>query len=423
MRRARASVPAVIRDTSFDSTFAFLREPYEFISKRCSRYGTDVFETRLLLQPAICVLGADAAELICDNTRFQRHGAMPHRVRATLLGEGGVQGLDDDEHRHRKAMFMSLMTPARIADMRQITVELLEQAGAAWEEAGEVVLYEAIQPVLTRAACAWAGVRIPESEVGERSAELTAMFHDAGAVGPAHWRSRSARRHAEDWIRQVIMDIRSATHESDPDGAAHVIALHRDLAGELLPPQVAAVELLNILRPIVAVAVFITFAAHALAEFPECRSRLTGGEDGYTEQFVQEVRRFYPFFPAVAARVRGTFEWQGHVFPKGRRVLLDLYGTNHDPRIWDRPMEFRPERFRDASPSEFAFIPQGPGDHFLNHRCPGEAITVELMKTVVEFLTTRLAYGVPQQDLTVDMSRLPALPRSRFVIDNIDLLD
>ena len=47
---------------------------------------------------------------------------------------------------------------------------------------------------------------------------------------------------------------------------------------------------------------------------------------------------------AVAAVVREDFHWGGHLFVKGRRVLLDLYGTNHDNRYWNNPERFDPER-------------------------------------------------------------------------------
>lgn len=51
-----------------------------------------------------------AAELFCDESRFVRRGATPGRIQRTLLGRGGVKGLDDEPHRHRKAMFMSALT-------------------------------------------------------------------------------------------------------------------------------------------------------------------------------------------------------------------------------------------------------------------------------------------------------------------------
>jgi fatty-acid peroxygenase len=66
-----------------------------------------------------------------------------------------------------------------------------------------------------------------------------------------------------------------------------------------------SVELLNALRPTVAVAWFVTFAALALRQYPERRRKLrTDGSHGdRLEMFVQEVRRFYPFFPVVGGRV------------------------------------------------------------------------------------------------------------------------
>ena len=243
-----------------------------------------------------------------------------------------------------------------------------------------------------------------------------AMFDKAAAFGLGHWWSRLARRRAERWIGNVIEEVRAGRLKPPEESAAWVIATHRDLQDQLLDRHTAAVELINVLRPTVAVAVYITFVAHALYHYPECRRKVESGEDGYAELFVQEVRRFYPFFPSVMARVRQDFEWQGYRCPQGRRVVLDLYGTNHDARTWDAPEEFRPERFRQWDGSAFNFVPQGGGDHHMNHRCPGEWIAIELMKIALDFLARRIRYDVPEQDLRIDYSRLPALPRSRFVI-------
>ena len=101
------------------------------------------------------------------------------------------------------------------------------------------------------------------------------------------------------------------------------------------------------------------------------------------------------------------------------RVMLDLYGTSHDARAWPVPHEFRPARFGTWTESRFSFVPQGGGDHYINHRCPGEGITVELLKVALDFLARRLEYDVAEQNLKIDYSRLPALPRSRFVIENV----
>lgn len=124
------------RDAAFDSSLAFLAEPYEFISKRCQRYGAHIFEARLLLRRTICMSGAQAAELFCDPEKFTRQAAAPRRVVKTLFGEGGVQSLDGGAHQHRKAMFKSLMTPERIAALASLTETLWRERAQDWQGAG-----------------------------------------------------------------------------------------------------------------------------------------------------------------------------------------------------------------------------------------------------------------------------------------------
>lgn len=77
---------------------------------------------------------------------------------------------------------------------------------------------------------------------------------------------------------------------------------------------------------------------------------------------------------------------------------------------------FRPDRFRAKAPSPYEFVPQGAGDAAVTHRCPGEELTIHLMNSAVQLLTTSMQYEVPDQDLSVDVSRIPALPKSGFVM-------
>lgn len=412
-------MPEIPRERALDSTLALLADPYRFVSRRCRAHGADLFETRLLLRPTVCMTGPEAAALFYDTTRFERAGAMPGAVRKTLLGQGGVQGLDDEAHRHRKAMFLSLLAPDRIGGLVEAVDREWEAAVPRWAAQERVELYGVVQRLLTRAVCAWTGVPLPEDEVERRTRELVLLFDAAGAKNLRHLASRLARKRANRWAADVVERVRAGELHPSEGTAAHTIAWHRDLGGELLGPHTAAVALLNVLRPTVAVSVFITFVAHALHQHPEARRTVEAGEDGADWRFVQEVRRHYPFFPVVAARARRQIEWKGYTLPKGRRVLLDLFGTDHDARTWDEPEAFRPERFRDWDESPFGFIPQGGGDHATNHRCAGEWVTIALMEQAVGVLARRIRYDVPPQDLTIDERRLPALPKSRVLIENV----
>jgi fatty-acid peroxygenase len=205
---------------------------------------------------------------------------------------------------------------------------------------------------------------------------------------------------------------------------AHV----RDTNGKLLSPKLAAVEVINVIRPTVAVAWYVCFAAHALHAHPEWRQKLAGERDagGHGEQidcFMQEVRRFYPFTPYLGAKARIAFDWQGHRFEPGTLVLLDVHGTNHDARLWDEPDQFRPQRFERGHDDAYAFIPQGGGPR-TGHRCPGEWITMHSVALALHFLTRCITYAVPlAQDLRIDLARMPTRPGSGMILSDVRALD
>jgi fatty-acid peroxygenase len=193
--------------------------------------------------------------------------------------------------------------------------------------------------------------------------------------------------------------------------AVAAVARHRDHDGALLPHRVAAVELLNVLRPTVAVAWFVAFAGHALHRWPALRERLRVGDGDFVTAFVHELRRFYPFAPFVGGRAVSDLSWGDVDIPAGATVLLDIYGQHHDPRLFEDPYTFRPERFIDRPIGAFDLLPQGGGDPATGHRCPGEPITIALLETLVPRLA-RLDYAVPPQDLTIPLHRIPTRPSS-----------
>ncbi|WP_199506146.1 cytochrome P450 [Geodermatophilus sp. TF02-6] len=404
-----------------DSSVGLLSEGYAFISSRCDRLGTDAFRTRLLLLPAVCMRGAEASRIFYGDDRFTRNRALPTSVQHLLQDEGSVQTLDGEAHRHRKQLFLDVLPQADDPRLREIFAEQWRAAARRWQGRDRVVLHDEMDEVLTRTAAAWAGVPLTEREVRLRTRELSAMVHNAGTVGWANWRARLLRNRCELWARQLVTRVRSGEVQPSEGRALAAIAAHRDLDGTLLDVKVAAVELLNVLRPTVAVSRFVVFAALALVREPRWRDTFAAGDEDDLLGFVQEVRRFYPFFPLIAGRVRQPFSWHGHDFALHDWVLLDLYGTNHDHRLWDEPEAFRPERFRTWSGDPDTLIPQGGGDPAENHRCPGEWATIDLLMEAVRLLTRATRYEVRVQDLSVSLSSMPTLPKSGVVIQDVRL--
>jgi len=407
------------RESTLDDSLALLQEGYTFISRRCDRLGTDLFSTRLMLTPVVCMRGAKAARIFYDGARFTRQGAMPRTTLMLLQDKGSVQQLDGAAHRHRKQMFMAMMTPDAITAIEVLLARRWREAVARWEQEEEVALLPAAGEVLTRTACDWCGVPLAEEEAPELARELMAMIENAGSIGPGVLLALGLRERTERHMRRLIERVRTG-EAAAPDGSPLArIAGHHDLDGTVLDSETAAVELINLLRPIVAVGRFMTFAALALHEHPAWRARFAEGNEDDLEPFVQEVRRFYPFFPVIGGRVREGFAWSGHSFEEGDWVLLDLYGTNHDARLWPEPEQFRPERFRGWVGDPYTLIPQGAGDFLQDHRCPGEWITIALLKQTLRLLCREMRFEVPPQDLSVSLARMPAAPATGFVMSRV----
>jgi fatty-acid peroxygenase len=409
------STRKIPRDRHWDATIPMLvGGGYRYISQMCDRLGSDIFQTRLLLRRAICIRGKEAAELFYNQALFQRTGAVPTRIQRSLLGKGGVHGLDGEEHLERKRMFMSLMRASEIERLNQLAISSWETQIQMWKSVPEFQLQSEVRQILTRAVCRWAGVPL-NGDLADRANDLSSMVDAFGAVGPRFWRGTRARRKSEEWIRLVIREIRRGGQPKFPNSPAVVVATWRDRRSRLLDEHTAAVELLNLLRPTVAVSYLVVFAALALHSYPhECHKVLDG--DTELEYFVQEVRRFFPFAPVMGAISRVDVLWQSYLLPENTLVVLDLFGTNHDPRLWNRPDEFRPERFASWDGGAFNFIPQGGGDANSGHRCAGERITIEQIKIATAFLAERVSYEVPSQDLRYSLNRLPTAPRSGFVM-------
>ncbi|MFI9320295.1 cytochrome P450 [Kitasatospora aureofaciens] len=400
-----------------DSTLPLLLRGYAWLPNRLRRRPGPVLRTRLLGRPAVALHGPEAVRFFYDERHIRRAGALPEPVRATLFGHGAVHGLDGAAHQLRKAMFLGLLAdPRRLERLVGSVGEAWDAAVPRWRERGQVVVLDAVAEVLTAGVARWAGLTLHDDEVAPLARDLVAMVDGFATVGPRHWRARLARRRRERSLAALVEAVRDGSASVPADCAVQAVAQHRDADGELLAPRVAAVELLNVLRPTVAVCWFAAFAAHAMHRWPDNRWRLAEDDGAFAMAFTQEVRRFYPFAPFVGGKAAADLTFAGEPLPAGTLVLLDLYGHLHDPALWEDPYGFHPQRFLDVPADPQKLIPQGGGDAATGHRCPGEGVVVGLLESLAPRLA-RLDYTVPDQDLTIALGRVIARPRSGFVIN------
>ncbi|MCU7722911.1 cytochrome P450 [Actinoplanes sp. KI2] len=357
---------------------------------------------RLLGRPAVAIGGPTAARFFYETGNVERHDAIPGPVLDTLFGRGAVHTLDGRAHDLRKALFVALLMGDGVDTLAKMTGMAFDEAADRWRDAGEISLFDETALVITDTVAQWCGVPEEQSDRIDLAWDLLAMIDGFATLGPRHVWARLARRRQEHNLARLIEEVR----RQDPAPSALSAIAHHRVDGRPLDARTAAVELINILRPTTAVTWLVAFAAHAMELWPQIRAKVAESDE-YATAFAHEVRRFYPFTPFLGGRAARDLRFQRIDIRHGTTILLDVYGQHHDPRVWPEPYAFRPERFLHRAVGEFELIPQGGGDPRTGHRCPGEQITVAVLGTLAQRLA-RLPYYLPPQNLTIDLTRIPA---------------
>lgn len=112
----------------------------------------------------------------------------------------------------------------------------------------------------------------------------------------------------------------------------------------------------------------------------------TGGGDAYLGATVNEILRRRPVLPNVEPRlVKEPIEIGGVRYPAGVSLAANAYLVHHDPLIHPEPFAFRPERFLDAQPGTYTFLPFGGG----RRRCIGASFAQLGMRIVLRAMLER----------------------------------
>ncbi|CAH2000113.1 unnamed protein product [Acanthoscelides obtectus] len=80
----------------------------------------------------------------------------------------------------------------------------------------------------------------------------------------------------------------------------------------------------------------------------------------YAERIIKETLRLFPSAPIIGRYTQGDLDIGGRVIPKHSTVYLHIVYTHRDPRFWQEPLTFDPDRFLQENASKiypFSYIP------------------------------------------------------------------
>ncbi|EEF52317.1 cytochrome P450 81Q32 [Ricinus communis] len=98
----------------------------------------------------------------------------------------------------------------------------------------------------------------------------------------------------------------------------------------------------------------------------------------YLNCIINEVMRMYPAGPLLVPHESSEECFiGGYRVPAGTMLLVNLWSIQNDPRVWEEPRNFKPERFEgcEGVRDGFRLMPFGSG----RRSCPGEGLALRMV--------------------------------------------
>jgi cytochrome P450 len=112
------------------------------------------------------------------------------------------------------------------------------------------------------------------------------------------------------------------------------------------------------------------------------REEAVSGEEAFTTAVINETLRIRPPAPLTARVAAQPFPIGGYRIDAGTRIVVHIIAINRNADTYERPNEFRPERFLGVRPQTYAWVPFGGGVK----RCLGASFSMRELITVLHVL-------------------------------------
>lgn len=302
-----------------------------------------------------------------------------------LLGPGSVFALDGAAHRGRRKLLTPPFHGKRIKAYEQIVEEETLREIAAWPEGREFPTLEPMMRItlniILRAVFGADGVELQRLRklipkwvtLGSRLAMFPSPKREhrwspwaklsgyrAEYEGLVDTLIQRARRDPgfEDRTDVLSLFLRSTYEDGSP-------MTRREIGDELLTLLAAGHE---------TTASTLGWAFERISRHPEVLRRLVAEADtednSYRQATIFEVQRNRTVIDFAGRHVEApTYELGEWVIPQGYSIMVSLCQLHENPEVFPQPERFDPQRFIDAKPNTFAWVPFGGG----TRRCVGAA--------------------------------------------------
>jgi cytochrome P450 len=415
----------------------FARDRLGFLTEIARDYG-DVVAIRFLHRKILVVNHPDLVEevLVTRNRSFIKHFAL--RFAKPTLGEGLLTSEGDFWRRQRR-----LSQPAfhreKVAGHAGVMVDYTERMLAGWSDGQRLDVQDAMMRLTLEivAKCLF------DADVSGDSADASAAMETALHCFTARVNSmirlpmfvptpnNLRLKRAKGRLDRIIYDVIAARRASKEDRG--------DLLSMLLdatdPVEEGGSGMTNLQLRDEAMTLFM--AGHEttantmawvwflLSTHPDVESKLHAELDevmndrpptfddlptlSYTEKVVTEALRLYPTVWILGREAIEPTEVGGHAVPVGTTVYMSQWVLHRDPRFFDDPLAYRPDRWADGLARKiprYAYFPFGGGPRI----CIGNSFALMEATLLLATIARKFRVRVARPDQVVPLPTMTLRP-------------
>jgi cytochrome P450 family 135 len=387
----------------------FLLKPGEFLEQSRDRYGTP-FTVRLSSQRTVVIVDDPATikqVFTADPTKAL--AGVANVVLRPLLGPRSVLTLDDPEHMRQRKLLLPPFHGERMALYGETIRDATNREIDRWPIGQPFAVQPSMQAITLEVIMrAVFGVtdrarldqiagplrRLLDS-TGNRKLLFVLQVASSKRNGPlSPWRQFRERLlyPADRVLFEEIAARRADPAAEERDDILSLLLSARDEQGEGLTDAELRDELMTLLLAgHETTATALSWTLERLTRHPDVLSRLTeelraGESDEYLDAVIKETLRLRPVVPAVARYLIEPMELGGRTFPAGVHITPSIYLTHRNPKVYDEPDRFRPERFLERPAGTYEWIPFGGG----TRRCLGATFALFEMRIALTEMLRRL---------------------------------
>jgi cytochrome P450 len=410
--RGGERLPPGPRAPAFVQTLAWAMAP-TWVMDRCARRLGDAFT--LTFAPSglklVMIGDPDAVKTLFTAPPQVAPSAAGNSPLRPVMGPSSVIVLTGPEHMRQRKLLLPPFHGERMREYEEVIVDATRRDMAGWP-LGRAMRVQERTRAITLEVILRAVFGVEEAErmealraaIGELLAPLNplrivllalrrpSVERPTGAIGRALDRldaviyEELARRRGQEDLAERADILSLLMQARDEDGRAMSDGELRD---ELVTLLLAGHE---------TTATSVAWAIERLVRHPEKLRRLVAeidagaqGGERYMTAVVSETLRVRPVVPIVARMLTEELQVGGYSLPAGTRVTPSIYLTNRNARVYEKPEEFRPERFLESGPETFAWIPFGGGIR----RCIGASFAQLEMKLMLGTMLGELEPRLP----------------------------